>query len=150
MQVHLPHTYPLDCSCRLSKDNDLFPFATKGLFASPVQRVLSMRGFNNSSWSKYCSGTTHFSCLCKDTKVIWKILFLLWDKLFSSHLVVNCADCDILQISTQSKLTKAWPAIINKNPYVDLLTEQNLPKQNWQPFNLRLLLQRNFLQAGFF
>lgn len=78
-RLHLPCTYPLDCSCGLSKDDDLFLFTTKGLLSSTMQSVLGilMRVFNNSSQSKYHSGTTHFSCLCKDTKVICKILFLL-------------------------------------------------------------------------
>ena len=44
----------------------------------------------------------------------------------------------------QDKLTKLWTTIINKNPHVDLLTEQHLLKQNWQPFNLLLLLWGNF------
>lgn len=48
----------------------------------------------------------------------------------------------------QDKLTKAWTARMSKNPYVDLLTEQHLHKQNWQPH--LLLLRRNFLHVGFF
>lgn len=86
-------------------------------------------------------------------------MFLLWNKLLSFHLVVNFADCDIfentsyiaylIEIGMQDKLTKAW-TIINKNPHVDLLIEQHLPKKNWQPFNLLLLLWGNFLEVDFF
>lgn len=66
--------------------------------------------------------------------------FLVWDKLLSFHLVVSFADCDIfenagynwvLEIGLQDKLTKLWTTIINKNPRVDLLTEQHLLQQNW-------------------
>lgn len=36
----------------------------------------------------------NFPAYVRDTKVIWKILLLLWEKLLSSHLVVDFADRD--------------------------------------------------------
>lgn len=99
MQVHLPCTSPLDFNCRLSEDECVFPFATKGLLASTVQSVLSIltEFLITAARVSIIMELPSFSCLCKDTKVIWKILFLLWDKLLSSHLVVNSAGCDIFK-----------------------------------------------------
>jgi len=64
-----------------------------------------------------------FSCLWKDTKVIWKILFLLWDKLLSSHLVVNYADCD----SPECKLQ--W--VLDRDQYAGQIN-QSLDSYNKQ------------------